>query len=425
MPEYLPDKMKITNWITAKEIENNIASLRSVCFEVTDACNLACHYCVYRDFFIDHDARTGKMMSFETGKKVIDYLVDAKRKTRNLVAKQVLSIGFYGGEPLLNMPFIKAVVAYVQSLKEDIEFTFHMTTNGVLLDQHMDYIANNDFALLISLDGDKAANGHRLSHSGHSSFDKVYANAKLLKSKYPDYFEKSVAFNSVLHNLNTLESLRNFIHSEFGKYPDVSPINTRGVDPLKRLELNKIYNDYYSNIYSSDSPDELSESLFLNDPDIKDLRKYIVISGNHYSDYNGLFREGISGKRVPCPGTCVPFSRKMFVTVGGKILPCERIGQDYYFGIASEQGINLSAEQVAHRYNVLIGTFANQCASCAAIQICSKCVYYALSESPKTEPYCDGEMDETTFRSWSERQRSFLAKRPHLMKRLTKNILII
>lgn len=61
-------------WITGQAVYYNLINLNQVCFEVTDACNLACHYCVYRDLYIDHDERSGAKMSYEMAKNVIDYL---------------------------------------------------------------------------------------------------------------------------------------------------------------------------------------------------------------------------------------------------------------------------------------------------------------------------------------------------------------
>lgn len=364
------------------------------------------------------------MMQINLGRQVIDYLVDAKTSVHR-TKKQFLSIGFYGGEPLLNMPFVDSMVDYTNRFRGEIEFSFHMTTNALLLDKYMDFLAAYDFALLISLDGNKEANGHRITHEGTSSYEKVYSNAKLLKYRHPDYFAKSVMFNSVLHNLNDVESLRNFIYSEFGKYPDISSVNPRGLDPEKIHIFKGLYRDYYTDIRSSKHQDFLSESLFLSDPDIKDLRRYLMVNENHYSDYNQLFETKRNGYKSPCPGTCTPFSRKMFVTVNGKVLPCERIGQEYCFGKVTEQGVNLEPEAVAILYNSLIGRLASQCEACAAWQICSKCIYYALSETPSDSPHCNDMMNKDEYKAWKEEKYRYLALHPQLYKKLTERMLMV
>lgn len=73
-----------------------------------------------------------------------------------------------------------------------------MTTNAILLDRYMDFLAENEFRLLISLDGDEKGQSYRVDTKGKNSFDKVLANIQLLRSKYPSYFEHYVMFNSVL-----------------------------------------------------------------------------------------------------------------------------------------------------------------------------------------------------------------------------------
>jgi uncharacterized protein len=52
----------------------------------------------------------------------------------------------------LNMPFIKAVVEYIEKKinVSHCHFRFSMTTNALLLHKYMDYLKEHDFYLLIS-----------------------------------------------------------------------------------------------------------------------------------------------------------------------------------------------------------------------------------------------------------------------------------
>jgi len=43
----------------------------------------------------------------------------------------------------------------------------------------------------------------------------------------------------------------------------------------------------------------------------------------------------------------MPFSKKNFVTVNGKLLPCERIGHNYALGQLSKTGLNIDFEKIA------------------------------------------------------------------------------
>jgi uncharacterized protein len=99
-------------------------------------------------------------------------------------------IGFYGGEPLLNMPFIKKVVDYVNHLEcPHRSFTFSMTTNAIFLDRYMDYLVEHDFNLLISLDGNERNTSYRVNKSNQPVFNQICKNVDLLQEKYPGYIE--------------------------------------------------------------------------------------------------------------------------------------------------------------------------------------------------------------------------------------------
>ncbi len=106
-----------------------------------------------------------------------------KKKNNNL--SKTVMISFYGGEPLLNMKLIKKIVNYAKTRKvKYIEFSFGMTTNGVLLEKHMDFLAASNFYLSISLDGNKKNSSYRVLKNGQPSFDKVIKNINKLKNKH-------------------------------------------------------------------------------------------------------------------------------------------------------------------------------------------------------------------------------------------------
>lgn len=75
-------------------------NMGNVILQVTQNCNLRCEYCVYSGSYINR-VHTNKRMSFETAVKTIDFLA-----AHSLNCNEV-SIGFYGGEPLLEIELIK------------------------------------------------------------------------------------------------------------------------------------------------------------------------------------------------------------------------------------------------------------------------------------------------------------------------------
>ena len=131
----------------------------------------------------------------------------------------------------MNMPFIEEAVKYIEDLGLSRKVFYSMTTNAMLLDRYMDYLVENDFHLLISLDGDKEGHGYRVDKSGNNSFDRVIRNVKQLQNRYPDYFRSNVNFNAVLHNRNSVQSIYRFIKSQFDKTPSISELNNSGIRP--------------------------------------------------------------------------------------------------------------------------------------------------------------------------------------------------
>lgn len=200
--------MKAFIKLSSKDIEYNLVHLPRLVFEVTDACNLRCKYCGYADLYEGYDERENVKFPFQKAKLIIDYLHSIWRKHQCAGVVSPISIGFYGGEPLLNVPFIKQVISYLEGLMPvGKSYYYNMTTNAMLLNKYMDFLAEKKIQLFISLDGDKEGQSYRVDAAGRNSFDQVFKNINLLRNKYPDYFNKYVRFNSVLHNKNSVEKI--------------------------------------------------------------------------------------------------------------------------------------------------------------------------------------------------------------------------
>jgi len=137
--------------ITEKTVQHHLQKLRNLCFEVTEAYNLNCTYCAFSDFYRAYEKREAKMFSFEKARIIIDYEMKQKNFPPDL--KFPFTISFYGGEPLLNVPFIRQVVEYMEKTYSSVaQISYNMTTNAILLDKYMDFLAEKQIKLLISLD---------------------------------------------------------------------------------------------------------------------------------------------------------------------------------------------------------------------------------------------------------------------------------
>lgn len=91
-------------------------------------------------------------MSFETGKRALDFLIENSGSRRNL------EVDFFGGEPLMNWDTVKKLVEYARSIEKEHgkNFRFTLTTNGMLIDDDVIDFANREMHnVVLSLDGRK------------------------------------------------------------------------------------------------------------------------------------------------------------------------------------------------------------------------------------------------------------------------------
>lgn len=409
--------------ISKKDIEHNLLNLQQITFEVTDACNLECKYCGYGDLYYGYDKRDTVYMKFEQAKKILDYLFDIWSSANTDSAKQKTYISFYGGEPLMNMKLIKQIVEYVENSDISRNFIFSMTTNAMLLDKYMDYLVEKKINLLISLDGDEKGNSYRVTKSGDNSFKHVFANVKLLQQRYPDYFIESVNFNSVLHNRNGVEVTHEFIKKEFGKQPTIAELNNSSIQPEKVEEFLRTYQNFEESLLSSENYQKISEDMFISEPNTSDLLKYLHnYSGNVFKNYNHLFIDRSKLEIIPT-GTCVPFAKKMFITVNGKILQCERIDHDFTLGDITEAGVNLDIDNIVNQFNIYLEKLKKQCDLCFRKEACAQCLFYIVNIDGE-DPKCNGFMNEEMFERYSSHCLSHLANRPELYKKIMEEVLV-
>jgi uncharacterized protein len=110
-------------------------------------------------------------MSFEVGKRALDFLVEHSGTRRNL------EVDFFGGEPLLNFDVVKRLVAYARSIEQDAKknFRFTLTTNGMLIDDDVIDFANREMHnVVLSLDGRKEIHDRfRVDYAGRGSWDVI------------------------------------------------------------------------------------------------------------------------------------------------------------------------------------------------------------------------------------------------------------
>ena len=155
----------------AGEYKERSKVIKALCLHVAHTCNLNCSYC-----FASQGKYHGEraLMSFEVGRRALDFLVENSGTRRNL------EVDFFGGEPLMNWQVVKDLVAYARSIEKDAgkNFRFTLTTNGVLLDDEVTEFCNREMHnVVLSLDGRKEVNDRfRVDVAGNGSYERIVPN---------------------------------------------------------------------------------------------------------------------------------------------------------------------------------------------------------------------------------------------------------
>lgn len=142
--------------------------VKALCLHIAHTCNLNCSYC-----FASQGKYHGEraLMSFDVGKRALDFLIENSGSRRNL------EVDFFGGEPLMNFDVVKELVKYARSIEKEKNknFRFTLTTNGVLVDRDVIDFANREMSnVVLSLDGRKEVHDRfRVDYSGGGSWDKI------------------------------------------------------------------------------------------------------------------------------------------------------------------------------------------------------------------------------------------------------------
>jgi uncharacterized protein len=416
-------KEKFSGRVPPEQVCSLLSNVTDVVFETTDACNLKCKYCGFGEYYEDYDKREKKNLSFKMAKNLLDHLLEFWLSPLNMSHKNKINIGFYGGEPLLNIELIKKIVDYLQKIESlRHTFTFRMTTNALLLEKNMDFLVKNNFGLLISLDGNREHNGYRVFHDGREAHEDIFRNITALKNKYPAYFKKKINFNVVLHNKNSISEIYNYFKENFDKIPSISELSPNSIRHEKREEFLNMYRNSLESLKLSKDHLKLEKEMFQRLPNIKALCMIIDNCSNHcFRDYSQLLYSTKNQKRTPT-GTCLPFSKKVFLSVNGKIMPCERIGHQNYFGTVDENTVNLDAQNVSRLINNYFDKIRNQCFTCYKADICTICIYNLKIDGDQKLKKCPEYMEAGKFSSYLSRWLSELEKNPEYYSRIMEEV---
>ena len=203
--------------------------VKALCLHIAHDCNLACRYC-----FAGEGEYHGRraLMSFDVGKKALDFLVEHSGNRVNL------EVDFFGGEPLMNWQVVKDLVAYGRSLEKPRgkKFRFTLTTNGVLLDDEVLEFANREMDnIVLSIDGRKEVHDRmRPFRGGQGSYDSVVP--KFIKTAESRGQKKYYVRGTYTHdNLDFSEDVLHLADLGFQQI-SVEPVVAEASDPYAITE---------------------------------------------------------------------------------------------------------------------------------------------------------------------------------------------
>ncbi len=288
-----------------KDFKSRSTVVKALCLHIAHDCNLACRYC----FAEEGEYKGGRaLMSYEVGKRALDFLIENSGSRRNL------EVDFFGGEPLMNFEVVKDLVRYgrEQEKLHNKNFRFTLTTNGILLDDEVMEFVNKEISnVVLSIDGRKEVNDRmRPSRNGKGSYDLILPKyLKLAESRNQTNYYVRGTFTH--NNLDFSEDVKHLAELGF-KQISVEPVVAQPEEPYAITE----------------------EDLPILFEEYDKLAKYMLESRKEGKNFN-FFHFMIDLSGGPCVAKrlsgCGSGTEYLAVTPWGDLYPCHQfVGMPEY-----------------------------------------------------------------------------------------------
>lgn len=347
-----------------KEMLNR--DLSRITLQVTQNCNFRCTYCPYTSNDVGLRSHNGKRMSIETAKKAIDFAA-----THSVDAKELV-ISFYGGEPLLEFPLIKSVTEYAHETMKGKHVEFNFTSNASLLtDEMATFFEDNNFMLVISLDGPKKINdtNRKLASGIGSAFDATMNSIKNIEANHKKLYENTM-FNMVMDPRLDLDDYLHLIDD----YPflqgkiNVSLLNDDHM--AEKITYSEAFSEKEIYFKFLELLNEIGRYPLEMLPDIRISSLSRRIEANYLPDAHAF--SATNATDFP-GGQCVPGAHAPMVRVDGTLVVCEKVNEDSKATCIGNVFDGFDYEQAAKVLNCA-GLDPEECQSCYAFKFCNLCV---------------------------------------------------
>jgi len=362
-----------TSWRGAPEAGELEAYIRNASFELllvlTENCNLRCGYCALSKVYPLSRARSTRKMSAETARRAIDWYAALVRPQMRRNPRKRFGLSFYGGEPMMNMPVLRAALEYCRA-RHPSTFLPVMTTNGTLLTrENAAVLVEHDVMLAISIDGPPGQHDRlRTDARGRGTCGKVLENLRRMRDDYPEYWKAKVTSVSVYDWGTDLEETEAFFERNSGLIPrtvfvnPVAPRNTCWYERYGEVERTRTMTamERLRERYKAAKIENRATGHYLNS--LVGIDISMVLLRRRAGDARPAF--------APFSGACVPGS-KLAVQVDGSIDMCERVNGTYPIGHLGAGGVDyqrLRAIIEEYRREIL-----SRCPQCPATKHCNIC----------------------------------------------------
>lgn len=405
-------------------VRESIIHTKQIVFEATDSCNLNCKYCSLGQLYEGYDIRINKKINMNYAINLLKYIFELKPSDKY----RKLYISFYGGEAMLNMDFIKKMVEITNQLNTEkkLQLEYSMTTNATLIDEHIEFLVKNKFRLLVSLDGNERNHSYRVFRKNKkNSFQKIIENLDMIQRDYSEYFSTHVNFNAVLHNRNSVKEIYEFVNVRYNKIPRISELIIRDIKSDNEKMHQRMFQSKLKSeveFYKKDS--DLSRITHGEMSLYRELTFFLkYFSINFYiSNINTLL--SIEEQFLPT-STCIPFSKKIFLTNRNKLLPCEKVNYKYSMGKVSES-VEIDIPEITRQYNFYYEHIKKFCQICYAYRFCGTCLFQLknIDNVNEEEFVCDNFYDQKSFSNKLHRIFSFLEMHPNDFSQILENVIL-
>lgn len=348
--------------------------IQKLTLQITQDCNFRCVYCNYTENNGKQRIHSKKKMDIQTAKKCIDFFMEKS------IDLEESFVGFYGGEPLIEMNLIKQIVSYIEENYPYRNVAYTVSTNASLLsDMNIKFLVEHDFYTLISFDGSKEIHdaNRKFVNSNKSTYDLVIRNIKKIAKCYPDYLKK-VLLNVVINPKDDLDKVNMIFHED-----DI----LKGMNIQETIVDDSLHN--CKNEYAEDFVVKYQYEQFatlIGNANKMKLSKLVVADENILKKEQEKLEDDslqLNDRQIPS-GPCLPGRKRMLINVDGIIFPCEKVTETSGIMQIGDVDNGFFMEKVRKLFYISHLT-PHSCLNCWAFHFCTICGKDIIHEDKLSE----------------------------------------